>query len=293
MIDLLVFGAYAVAVLAIGRHASGRIHTSEDFHLCGRQLGRFPAALSLAATEFNGSGLVGGAGLAYAIGVAGIWWNITAVPAWIVAGFVVAVHLRRLALYTVPGYLGGKYGVTTQRLVAVLQMLSSIMFAAVQIQVSALALTALFGTDPLLGAVLVTAVFFAYTVMGGLWAVVWTDVLQYLILMTGVIVACVVSVQLAGGIEALRALPAEYRDPGRIGLMEPLAWLALNVYSYSTDQVYMQRAFASKDEKVARFAFVFTGLNYIVFGICVAGIGMAAAILLPGLAQQEDRKSVV
>jgi Na+/proline symporter len=74
VIDLLVFTLYIAAVLLIGRFTSRRIGTAEDFHLCGRSLGRLPAALSLAATEFSGSGLIGGAGLAYAVGISGSWW---------------------------------------------------------------------------------------------------------------------------------------------------------------------------------------------------------------------------
>jgi Na+/proline symporter len=73
VVDSVVFAAYLVALLIIGRRTSRRIGSAEDFHLCGRKLTRLPAALSLAATEFSGSGLIGGAGLAYAIGVSGAY----------------------------------------------------------------------------------------------------------------------------------------------------------------------------------------------------------------------------
>lgn len=289
MLDLAVFTIYVAAVLLIGRLTSRRIGTSEDFHLCGRSLGRLPAALSLAATEFSGSGLIGGAGLAYALGVSGAWWNLTAVPAWILVGLTATVTLRRLSLSTIPGYLGERYGISTRRLVAVLQTLEGIVFTAVQIQVSAISLHALFGVDRTLAACLVTAVFVAYTAMGGLWAVVWTDVLQYVILMTGILIGLPLALAKVGGIEGLRqALPAASFDPGRLGIMEPLAWMALCVYSYSTDQTYMQRVFASSDAKVARFAYIYTGVNYLVFGLCVMGMGMVASVLLPGLPHQDE-----
>ena len=80
MTDLLVFGGYLVIVLLIGKFTGQRIHSAEDYHLCGRNLGRLPAAMSQAATEFSGSGLIGGAGLAYSVGLAAIWWNWSAAP---------------------------------------------------------------------------------------------------------------------------------------------------------------------------------------------------------------------
>jgi SSS family solute:Na+ symporter len=289
VLDALVFGGYLAAVLLIGRLSARRIGTAEDFHLCGRSLGRLPAALSLAATEFSGSGLIGGAGLAYAIGVSGSFWNLTAVPAWIVVGLTATVTLRRLSLTTVPAYLGERYGIEARRLVALLQTLEGIVFTAVQIQVSAISLHALFGVPRPLAACIVTAAFVAYTAMGGLWAVVWTDVLQYVILMSGILIGLPLALHKVGGLQGLaRSLPEAHFDWGHLGLMEPLAWMALCVYSYSTDQTYMQRVFASSDARVARFAYLYTGINYLVFGLCVMGMGMVARVLLPDLPHQDE-----
>jgi SSS family transporter len=289
MLDLLVFGGYLAALLAIGRLTSRRIGSAEDFHLCGRSLTRLPAALGLAATEFSGSGLVGGAGLAYAIGVSGAYWNLAAVPAWLIIGFTIAPRLRRMTLDTVPGYLGARYGMPSRRLVALLQIVESVVFTAVQIMVSAIAVAALFPVNVAVASLLVTAAFVAYTAMGGLWAVVWTDVLQYVILMTGILVGLPLALDHVGGIAGLRtALPPDHFDIGRLGVMEPLAWMALCLYSYSTDQTYMQRVFATRDPRVARFAYVYTGINYLIFGACVAGMGMVAAVLLPGLPNPDE-----
>jgi Na+/proline symporter len=189
----------------------------------------------------------------------------------------------------VPGYLGERYGMASRRLVAFLQLVESVVFTAVQIMVSAIAVSALFPVSAPLAAVLVTLAFVAYTAMGGLWAVVWTDVLQYVILMAGILVGLPLAVGHVGGLAGLQAaLPASHFDPGRLGLMEPMAWMALCVYSYSTDQTYLQRVFATRDPQVARFAYLFTSINYLVFGACVAGMGMVAAVALPGLPHQDE-----
>lgn len=267
MLDAAVLLVFLAVLLAIGRWASTRVRSSLDYHLCGRRLGRLPVALSLAATEFNGSGLVGGAGLAYSIGAAGAFWNLSAVPAWIVLGFTVAVAFRRLKLYTMPELLGERYGNAARRLASLTQLTSGVIFLAVQILVSTLTLSTLLDVPRPLAAVAVTAVFVVYTFAGGLLAVVWTDVVCYFVLMAAVVAGFPLALYDAGGFAGLRqALPADAFDLGRLGVMEPLAWVALCFYSYATDQAYLQRVFASGKAEVARFAYAYTGLNYLVFG---------------------------
>jgi solute:Na+ symporter, SSS family len=289
VLDIIMFLAYIGLVLGIGRYWSKRIHSTEDFHLCGRNLGRLPASLSLAATEFSGSGMIGGAGLVYAIGLSGIFWTYSAIPAYIFLGIFVAPKLRRMKLTTIPEYIGMKFGVDTQRLTAVLEIVESVAFVAVQILVSALLLSALFDLTIVQSSIIITAVFAVYTMMGGLWAVVWTDVLQYVVLMTGVIVAVVLALNAVGGVEGLHSnLPKEHFSFGELGLWTPLAWGALALYSYGVDQAYVQRALAAKDAATARFAYIFTGCNYVIFGGCVAILGLAAAVLVPGLESQDE-----
>lgn len=190
MIDITVLVGFLILLIAIGRWAGARVHTSLDYHLAGRRLGKWPVTLSLAATEFNGSGLVGGAGLAYTIGVAGSFWNLAAVPAWILLGFTVAVAFRELALYTVPEFLGERFDPRARRLASFSQLASGIIFLAVQILVSSMALSSLLGIPRTMAALLVTVVFVVYTFAGGLLAVVWTDVVCYFVLMAAVVIGC-------------------------------------------------------------------------------------------------------
>lgn len=289
MADVAVLLGFLSLLVWLGARAGTRVRSTLDYHLAGRRLGKLPVALSLAATEFNGSGLVGGAGLAYSIGIAGSLWNFSAVPAWILLGFTIAVAFRRLSLYTVPEFLGRRYGPGARTLASITQLVSGTIFIGVQVLVSTLTLSALLGLPKAATAVAVTAGFVLYTFAGGLLAVVWTDMVCYAVLMTAVLVGLPLALGSVGGLQSLRAsLPAESFDFGRLGVMEPLAWVALCFFSYATDQAYLQRVFAAKDPSVARFAYVFTGANYLVFGGAVALLGMSASVLLPGLANQDE-----
>ncbi len=289
MLDAVILVTFLILLIGIGRWASRRVHSSLDFHLAGRRLGPLPVALSLAATEFNGSGLVGGAGLAYSIGIAGVFWNFSAVPAWIILAFTVAVAFRKLGLYTVPEFLETRYDSRARRLASLSQLASGVIFLAVQILVSTLVISTLFEVPRLLAVLAVTAVFVIYTYSGGLLAVVWTDVVCYVVLMAAVVIGFPLALHHAGGLAGLQqALPPERFDIGQLGVMEPLAWVALCFFSYGTDQAYLQRVFAAKKVSTARFAYVFTGLNYLVFGLAIAILGMSAAALLPNLANHDE-----
>jgi SSS family transporter len=289
MLDAAILAAFLIILIGIGRWAARRVHSSLDFHLAGRRLGPLPVALSLAATEFNGSGLVGGAGLAYTIGIAGVFWNFSAVPAWIILAFTVAVAFRKLSLYTVPEFLGQRFDPRARRLASLSQLASGIIFLAVQILVSTLAISTLFEIPRVVVTLAVTAVFLAFTFSGGLLAVVWTDVICYIVLMAAVVIGAPLALHYAGGLSGLhQALPPERFDIGQLGVMEPLAWVALCFYSYGTDQAYLQRVFAARKASSARFAYIFTGLNYLVFGGAIAILGMSAAVLVPNLAHHDE-----
>ena len=117
--------------------------------------------------------------------------------------------LRRLKLTTFPEYIGMKFGVNTQRLTAMLEIVEAVSFVAVQILVSALLLSALFDLTIAQSSIIITAVFAIYTMMGGLWAVVWTDALQYVVLMVGIIIAVVLALNAVGGVDWAARKPAE------------------------------------------------------------------------------------
>lgn len=286
--DVIIIAAYFVAVLMIGKWSMSKVKTASDFHIGGRNMGKLETALSTAATDFGGSGLVGCAGLAYAIGLAGGWWDLCATPAWIVLGLTMAAGFRRLALTTVPEFLEERYGMSARVIAAVLHLAGTTFSLTAQMVVAAMAFSVLTGISQDITIIIATAVFVIYTAAGGLVAVVWTDVMQYFILMIGVAIALPLAIVNAGGWSNIVAtVPASYWDLGAMGWMEPAAWIAMCFFTYSTSQFYVQRLFAAKDEATARFAYVYTGINYVFYGFAVAILGIAAAVLFPGLENQE------
>lgn len=294
VLDYLIILGYFVAVIYIGKWASSKVKTAEDFHLGGRAMGKLETALSTAATDFGGSGLVGAAGLAYAIGLAGGWWDLAATPAWIILGLTLAAGFRRLALCTVPEFLEKRYGASTRIIAAVFHIAGTTFGITAQTIVAALAFTTLTGIPEKYTVLIASIVFVAYTAAGGLVAVVWTDVMQYFVLMAGVVIALPLAIVKAGGWGNITTtVPASFWDLGAMGWMEPLAWIAMCFFAYGTSQYFVQRLFAAKDEATAKFAYVFTGVNYIFYAFIVAILGIAAAVISPGLENSEMAIPVV
>lgn len=287
-IDWIVIILFFILIAYVGKWASSQVKSEEDYLLGSKSLGKLPTALSTAATDFGGSSLIGAAGLAYTTGIAGAWWNWSAVPAWIILGLTLAKGFRKLGLTTVPEFLEKRYSKNTRVISAFLYLAGQTVSITAQTVVAAIAITTLTGIPQTYTYILATVLFVAYTAAGGLLAVVWTDVIEYFVLMFGVIIMLPLSIAKAGGVSNIIAtVPASFWDPGAMGVMEPAAWVVLCFFAYSTNQHVVQRLFAAKDESTARFAYVFTGINFIFYGFFVAVLGITAAVIAPGLANAD------
>ena len=282
--DWLIIAGYFIAYLAVGKWAAKQIKGSDDFLIAERSLGKLPAALSTAATDLGGAGLVGCAGLAYSIGIAGAWWDIAAAPAWIILGLFLVGRLRKMSVMTVPEILEKRYGLRTRLLTSILYIVGGTINITAQTTVAAIGITALTGIPQIYTVIIAMVMFVTVTTMGGLIAVVWTDVLQYFVLISGVLLVVPMAVFKIGGIgHVLASMPPAHLDIWSMGFMVPAAWVGMCFFSYGSNQQFLQRVFSSKDVSTARFAYIFTGVQYLFYGILVAFLGMTAYILVPGL----------
>lgn len=287
-IDWVIVLSFFIALLTIGNLASKKVLTNMDYMLAGKSAGRISAAISTAATDFGGVGLIGGVGLVYSVGISGVFWNLAAAPAWIVLGIIIAAPLRKLALTTVPEYLEKRYDSKTRFIATILHLVGIILSITAQTIVAGLAITALTGISKEITVIIATIVFVIYTAAGGLVAVIWTDIFKYVILMLGVLIAAIFSLNAGGGWNQITlSLPDSYWDIGALGWMEPLAWVALGFYTYGTNQAFIQRIFACEDEKIARFSYIYTGINYVIYAAIITMIGLGAAVVVPGLSDPE------
>ncbi|MHC1720360.1 MAG: sodium:solute symporter [Clostridiaceae bacterium] len=283
-IDWIIIALYFIGTILIAKLATKRVTNTSEYLIGGGKIGKFQSAISIASSDIGGSSLVGAAGLAYAYGLAGGWWNWCAVPAWFFLGKFLAGGFRKLALTTVPELLEKRYDKNIRLLAAILSLLSAMIAITVQVVVASLVFTTLTGLPEHYSTIIITIIFVAYTASGGLIAVIWTDIMHYFVLIAGIILTVIISIPLLGGWSHLvNSVPSSYWNIGNLGWSAPIGWIFMCFFIYCTTQQYIQRLFAAKDESTARFSCYFTGINYIIYGLLVALIGICGYILVPGL----------
>lgn len=217
-LDVFVVAIYAGAVIGLGLIASRRQHTTSDYFLGGRRLPWPLVGASILATAFSAASLLGGPGEAFGHGL--LWMQLQvgdllaiAVVCWLFLPFYHS--LRATTAYE---YLERRFGGGTRVLAAVLFQLQVVFRLGVLLYGPALALSAITGVDLRAAIVAVGLVALVYTLLGGMTAVVWTDLLQLIVVVLGVaLTAAVVLRGIPGGLGgALHIASAE----GRLRLVD-------------------------------------------------------------------------
>jgi len=266
--------------------------------LAGRGLPAGVAAALLAGLAVGGASTIGIAERAYTVGVSTGWYNAAwAVGAWVVA-VTVARRYRRLEITTLPELFERYYG-TTARLLGVLgQLVIQVVITSLQYVAGGAILSSLlpevfsFSSGMLTTAV----VFVAITLIGGFWAAGLTNVINVAVIYVGITLGAVLAVARIGGLPALaRDLPSGH--PGfdllAVGPGLIAAWFIVMITQAHSTQSVIQIGFAARDEKSAVRTYLLGGLLILPVGFVSAIIGMAAAVLHPGIVAAEALPRVV
>jgi len=284
MVTALVL--YLAATFAIGaawRRRAGRDEAS--FFVADRSLDTFWGFLSLAALTTGGSTTIALATLVYMYGVSGIWLDLSGALGLFVLGLFVARRVRRESAVTLPEILGNHYGTGARRAAGILVLAAEIAWFALLTEATQVVLTAAVGLEPILSLVLSTAVFVAYTALGGQFAVVRTDLLQY-----GLMVAGIPGVALwcaLRGAHGLGGLPRDvwsFPTSPTFGVGDVVAMLVLIGLPHLVGSDIYLKLSSCRDERTARRAALWAAGSKVLFGLSVAAIALAARKALPTVA---------
>ena len=190
----IIFTLYLLLIVFIGLLSNRFISSQLDFLLAGRRLGPWVTAFSERASGESAWLILGLPGAAIAVGYGEIWAVIGITLGIISSWFLIAEKLRyeteKYEALTVPEYLHKKFNDSS----GIIKLTSAIIigifftfYVSAQFHGSGKILNTIFGIDPLYGITLGAFVIILYTIMGGLLAVAWTDLLQG-ILMIGTLV---------------------------------------------------------------------------------------------------------
>ena len=203
--DNAVILIYLIGTIAIGLYIGRRMKTGSDFFLGGRRLPWFAIGLSLVATDIGGTDIIGVGGAAYSHGfaVANFEW-IGCVPAMIVGAFVFIPFLYRTGVYTVPEFLEKRFNSGVRVVMATCWLVFMACNLGIMLLASAKMMSAVFGWDENICIWVTAGLVGFYTCVGGLAAVVYTDMIQCVVMIGGCLLVLVLGLIEVGGIANLQ-----------------------------------------------------------------------------------------
>ena len=255
------------SLLGIGVYFFRSEESEEDYYLTGRDMNSWHIGLSVVATDVGGGFSIGLGGLGFAMGLAGSWMLFTGlVGAWLAAVFLIP-HVKPLSnqfrFLTFPDLFNDAYGRWAAILAGVISAVGYLGFTSSQMLAGAkLAAAVLPDVEPNTALIGIGLLIVAYTTLGGLKAVVYTDTAQWIILMVGLIfVGIPIAYVAVGGMDAIReAVPPAHLDLFAIEPVQFVNWFVTIVPIWFVAMTLYQRIYASRSVREARRAWYVAGL---------------------------------
>ncbi|MEM9850254.1 MAG: sodium/solute symporter, partial [Bacteroidota bacterium] len=310
-IDLGVFLGYIICMMGFGIWIANREKTSntQDYFLASKALPWWAVGGSLIASNISTEQILGMNGSGYAIGLAiGTYELMAALTLIIVAKYFLPILIKK-NIYTMPQFLSERYDNRVKSLMAVFWVALFVFVNITSIlYLGGLAIQTLMGLPLWAGIVGLVIYSASFSIFGGLKAVVWTDVIQVVVLVIGGLIASWMVVSVVGegsyfaGLSNLVEIAPEkfdmifekdivYTDietgeeksayallPGISVLIGGL-WIA-NLYYWGTNQYIIQRALAAKSIQEAQKGVAFAAFMKLFMPLIVVIPGIAAYVIL-------------
>jgi len=302
-LSLLTFGFYFAVVFAIGAYSLSRTSSEADYWIAGGNLGWLLGGATLAATHTSAGTFIGTIGVMYTAG----WsfaWVVLSLPLayWFVAA-VLAPRFTRVRELTLPAFMETRYRSPAARAVAAaIILVATVVYVQAQIVAGGIVANVAFGVPVRWGMVGFTLVLLVYTTLGGMLAVVYTDLLQLAIMVLGAAVAVPLAIRQVGGVEPLFTLVEGVNPltftwqamPGALLFTMGLAFLLGSVSS----PAQLVRLYAMRDMRTIRRGVLLgivliTGMNLMVFVLSLAAVVLFPALPTGDLAMPMIARSVL
>lgn len=298
IIDVAVIAIYFVCLFLIAifvARKSGSKQDSKGYFLGGKDMGWFVIGASLFASNIGSEHLIGLAGTAANSGVAVAQFELLAGVILLLLGWVFVPFYLRSGVFTMPEFLELRYSKNTR---AYLSVISIVAYILTKISVTIAAGGIIFqamGIDFWAGAIIIVVVTGLYTAIGGLKAVIYTDLLQMFVLIAGSVVITAVGLSHLGGWSSL----ISGVDSSYFNLWKPITnpdfpWTGiifgapiLGVWYWCTDQFIVQRVLSARNIQQARKGSIFGGylkmlplLIFVIPGIIALALSQRGELTL-------------
>ncbi len=253
-VDYVVLIGYLFLMAGVGAYFMRFMRGGTDFLKGGNRVEWWVAGMASFMSGFSVWTFTGGAGFAYRNGVIGISLMLLAVPAFFFGYIVFAKLWRRSRVTTVVEYIRSRFGDGTHKTFSWMTAPSQLMFGSVKLFALSAFMSVALGIPVQYLIIICGAIVLLYTVLGGYWAVCFTDMFQFMFLFPVAVLLMILSLQDVGGVSGfVERAPEGFTNPfaGEYG------WLFLLAYTVSQTVGYnnfgnAQRYFCAPTERDAR-----------------------------------------
>lgn len=266
-VDLSIFVFYVIGLLAFGYFFFRKNKGGDDYYVGGRQMNSLHVGLSVVATDVGGGFSIGLGGLGFVMGISGSWMLFTGlIGAWLAAVFLIPKVKGNPVFdkaYTFPEIFKHFYSPNVAIVAGIISAIGYAGFTSSQILAGAKLANGTFENLDLDTALwIMGSVAVLYTVLGGLKAVIYTDTVQWAILMLGLtFVGIPIAYNAIGGIDAIRAtVQPEMLTMTNVSWQDIVFWMVTIIPIWFVGMTLYQRIYACPDEKTAKRAWYLAGL---------------------------------
>ena len=287
-LDWGLFALYFVGVVSFALYQSRRNVGVEGYFLANRRVPWWAIGLSVMATQASAITFIGTTGQAFDDGMRFIQFYLALPFAMVILCIVFVPFFYRARVFTAYEYLEGRFDAKTRALAGFLFLLSRGMGAGIILYAPAIVLSVILGWDERLTILVMALVTVAYTMVGGITAVIWTDVVQMLMVFGGIAVALLAlfanlpdgvgvgDVVYIGGIQEMWRSVDFSLDPTSTYTLWSglLGGLFLFLAYFGTDQSQVQRYLTAASLKDSRLSLIFNAFLKVPMQILILSIGV-------------------
>jgi SSS family solute:Na+ symporter len=296
--DLLFIAVYFIILFGIAWWAALREkNVSSDYFLASRDVAWFAVGASLFASNIGSEHLVGLAGSGAASGLAVGHFEWLACLILLLLGWLFVPYYLKSGVYTMPEFLEKRYNSAARTYFTWVSVIGYVLTKiSVTLYAGGVVIRAVTGWNFYTAAIVLIVVTGIYTIFGGLRAVVYTEVLQAIVLILGSLTLMAIGLSRVGGFSGLEAQVPE----GFFSMWKPtnhpdFPWTGivfgapiLGVWYWCTDQHIVQRVLAAKNIKEARTGTIFAGYLKILPVFIFVLPGVVAMALFPEVRSDAD-----
>lgn len=295
-IDVVILIAYLAGIMLIGCLCMKKVSSFSDYAVAGRTMPKALIFASLAATCIGGGATTGRVAYAYQTGIIIAFIGLAAVLNHIIAGLFIAPKIRKMKnIYTAGDIAAFYYGKSGRLVTGIITFLFCAAMFGSQILAMGNILHVITGL-PMLKLIIGASIFvIIYTWAGGMLAVIYTDAIQFIVLVGGIALASVLALKGVGGMDQLIAsVPASNLAVKDVIPTSTIVTLAVSYMFGEFMAPYFINRYASSDSSnTAMKSSIMFGIFYFFFVFMDCMIGLVGIVTVPGIAPDAVMSTVI